>query len=490
MTLRHPSSDWFGIWPFSMRTTGAALLAGLLMMMMMAAAACDGALAQRVVPSGRAAIRYSFAPIVKQVTPAVVNVYVQHRQRAFNSPFAEDPFFRRFFGRSFGQPTQRIQNSLGSGVIVSPDGIVVTNNHVIKGGGRTTIKVALSDKREFDAKVVLRDKVNDLAILRIIGARGKFPYLAFDDSDRLQVGDLVLAIGNPFGVGQTVTSGIISALARSKVLRHGGGQMFIQTDAAINPGNSGGALVDMAGRLIGINSAIYTRSGGSNGIGFAIPSNLVRLVVDSALSGRKVGRPWLGAKLQSVTRDIAEAVGLRRVAGALVKKVHRGGPAAAAGMKSGDVITAIDGHPIADARSINYRLTTRGIGNTAEVEVIRAGRKRLLQLAIRAVPRLSSADKLELTGDHPLDGASVARLGPALADDLGINIESGVAITAVRRGSYAANLGLRRGDIIVSVGSWDISNLRKLQTALRSRPDYWSITIRRGRRLLSIRVPG
>ena len=202
------------------------------------------------------------------------------------------------------------QNSLGSGVIVSADGIVVTNNHVIKVGGAAEIRIALADRREFDAKVILQDENSDIAVLRMEGGDGRFPYLEFENSDTLEVGDMVLAIGNPFGVGQTVTSGIISALARTEIARSAA-QVFIQTDAAINPGNSGGALVDMAGRVVGINTAIFSRSGGSHGIGFAIPSNLVKLYVDSAVTGRKIERPWIGARLDAVTRDLAEALGPR-----------------------------------------------------------------------------------------------------------------------------------------------------------------------------------
>ncbi|HHI82635.1 MAG TPA: Do family serine endopeptidase [Rhizobiales bacterium] len=445
--------------------------------------------AQRTVPSNRQAIQYSFAPIVKRVTPAVVNVYVRHTQRIFRSPFADDPFFRRFFGRRLGRPSRRMQNSLGSGVIVSRDGIVVTNNHVIKGGGRTEIKVALADKREFDARVVLRDEASDLAILRIKSNQTNFPFLEFEDSDRLEVGDLVLAIGNPFGVGQTVTSGIISAQARSKRSKSGT-QIFIQTDAAINPGNSGGALVTMNGRLAGINTAIYSRSGGSNGIGFAIPSNLVRLVVDSALTGRRIERPWLGAKLQSVTRDIAEAVGLQRVAGALVAKVYRGGSAQKAGLKPGDVIVSIDGHPIADARTVQYRLTTRGIGNVAKMGIMRAGRLIVLHLKVSPAPRQSPQDVRDLIGEHPLDGVRVRNLNPALADDLGIRTETGVVVMGVRRGGYGANLGLRRGDVIVSVGRIKITDVRQLARLMKLRPEYWSIVVRRGRQVLSMRVPG
>ena len=269
---------------------------------------------KRIPPPSREVAQYSFSPIVRKAAPAVVNVYVRSRVQAFNSPFADDPLFRRFFGDQFGLPSERVQSSLGSGVIVNPEGIIVTNTHVIKARGETEIRVALADKREFDAKVVMQDDKTDIAILRIEGGDGRFPSIEIEDSDSLEVGDLVLAIGNPFGVGQTVTSGIISALSRTEVGRSDA-QVFLQTDAAINPGNSGGALVDMDGKLVGINTMIVSKSGGSQGIGFAIPSNLVRLYVDSALTGRKVERPWLGAKLEAVTRDIAEGLGLDRVVG-------------------------------------------------------------------------------------------------------------------------------------------------------------------------------
>src|SRR5689334_17036674 len=297
----------------------------------------SAALAQRKEPPpSREAAQYSFAPIVKRSSPAVVNVFARGRVQV-QSPFADDPFFRRFFGDRFGMPTERIQNSLGSGVIVSPDGVMVTNTHVVKLGGVPEIRVVLADRREFDAKIVLQDEKTDITVLKIEGAEGTFPFLAFEDSDILEVGDMVLAIGNPFGVGQTVTQGIVSALTRSEI-GQSDAQVFIQTDAAINPGNSGGALVDMAGRLVGINTAIYSRSGGSHGIGFAIPSNLVKLVVDSGIAGRKVERPWLGARLDAVTRDNAEALRLDRAVGAYVTRVYPGSPAAQAGLLQGDVI--------------------------------------------------------------------------------------------------------------------------------------------------------
>src|SRR3954468_21292746 len=284
----------------------------------------------RRVPASGAELRLSYAPIVQRAQPAVVNVYAAKTVQNRN-PLLDDPLFRRFFGNP-GQQPEQMQRSLGSGVMVDSSGLVVTNNHVIEGADQ--VKVSLADKREFEAEIVLKDSRTDLAVLRLKDGREKFPTLDFANSDELLVGDVVLAIGNPFGVGQTVTHGIVSALARTQV-----GitdyQFFIQTDAPINPGNSGGALVDMNGRLVGVNTAIFSRSGGSQGIGFAIPANMVRVVVASAKSGGKaVKRPWLGARLQAVTSEIADGLGLRTPSGALVASVVPNGPAAKAGLKS------------------------------------------------------------------------------------------------------------------------------------------------------------
>src|SRR6201986_3332428 len=299
---------------------------------------------ERKVPSSQAELQLSYAPIMQRVQPAVVNVYAAKVVQNHN-PFMDDPIFRRFFGLQ-GGPQEQMQRSLGSGVMVDPSGLVVTNVHVIEGADE--VKVSLSDKREFEAQIVLKDPRSDLAVLRLKGAHENFPTLDFANSDELQVGDVVLAIGNPFGVGQTVTHGIISALARTQ-----GGitdyQFFIQTDAAINPGNSGGALVDMTGKLAGINTAIFSRSGGSQGIGFAIPANMVRVVVASAkMGGKAVKRPWLGATLQNVTRDIADRPGLSSPNGALVANVVATSPAARAGLKSSDLIVAVDGQAVED----------------------------------------------------------------------------------------------------------------------------------------------
>src|SRR3989441_11731102 len=319
----------------------------------------------RRVPSSAAELRLSYAPIVQRVQPAVVNVYAAKTVQNRN-PLLDDPIFRRFFGVP-GQQPEQMQRSLGSGVMVDASGLVVTNNHVIEGADQ--VKVSLADKREFEAEIVLKDSRTDLAVLRLKDSREKFPTLDFANSDELQVGDVVLAIGNPFGVGQTVTHGIISALARTQV-----GitdyQFFIQTDAAINPGNSGGALVDMTGRLAGVNTAIFSRSGGSQGIGFAIPANMVRVVVASAKGGGKaVKRPYLGARLQAVTPEIAESLGLKRPAGALIASVNPASPAGRAGLKPSDLIVAIDSQAVDDPNAFDYRFATRQLGGAAQIDV-------------------------------------------------------------------------------------------------------------------------
>lgn len=445
---------------------------------------------RREVPPSRELVQYSFAPIVRKATPAVVNVYVQRRVQAFNSPFANDPFFRKFFGEEFGRPSERVQSSLGSGVIVAPEGIVVTNTHVIKGRGEAEIRIALSDKREFDAKVITQDDKTDIAILKIEGGETNFPTIELEDSDSLEVGDLVLAIGNPFGVGQTVTSGIISALQRTEV-SHSDAQVFIQTDAAINPGNSGGALVDMSGKLIGINTMIFTQSGGSQGIGFAIPTNLVRLYVDSAASGKKVERPWIGARLEAVTRETAEGLGLDRVAGALVARVSTKGPAADAGIEPGDVITKVDGFEVADARTALYRLTTRGVGNTAKVDVLRKGQPVTLDLALLSPPAPGKDDVRNLSGEHPFDGARVSNILPSLADEMGLDQNGGVVILSVRANSVAARLGFQPGDVITSLQEAKIANVAGLDDALDGkRQRLWVVEVVRAGKTLQLRVPG
>lgn len=341
------------------------------------------ATAETRVPDSRAEITLSFAPVVKRAAPAVVNVFTRKTMRRRN-PFAGDPFFDRFF-EEFG-PRGRAQSALGSGVIMTADGYVVTNNHVVAGADE--VRVVLNDRREFEAEIIFADADSDIAILHLPGA-ADLPVLAFRDSDGLEVGDLVLAIGNPFGVGQTVTSGIVSALARSTGSRRRGGigGYFIQTDAAVNPGNSGGALVDMEGRLVGVNSAILTRSGGSNGIGFAIPSNLVRQALASALAGEtSLPRPWAGIIAQPITPDLAEGLGLSAPAGVLIAEIHPESPLRAAGLVVGDVIVGFDGHGVDSIEAFFFRMAASGVGGDAEVEYIRKGERLRAVMPLRTAP--------------------------------------------------------------------------------------------------------
>ena len=434
---------------------------------------------ERRVPA-QGELRLSYAPVVKQVAPAVVNVYaarvVQNR-----NPLFDDPIFRRFFGVPGN--TNQVQRSLGSGVIVDPSGLVITNVHVIEGAD--DIKVSLADKREFEAEVVLKDKRSDLAVLRLKDSKERFPSLEFANSDALQVGDVVLAIGNPFGVGQTVTHGIVSALARTQI-----GvtdyQFFIQTDAPINPGNSGGALVDLSGKLVGINTAIFSRSGGSQGVGFAIPSNMVRVVVASARNGgHEVKRPWLGAKLQAVTAEIAESIGLKRPAGALVASVVAEGPAAQAGLKAGDLIVSVDDQDVDDPNAFDYRFATRPLGSTARLGVVRAGKALTATVALRTAPDLPR-EEVTIHGRSPFSGATVANLTPALADELQIeSAEAAVVILDVADGSFAANLGFRRGDVVVAVNDRKIPGTRDLARVTDQQTRSWRITINRGGRQIS-----
>lgn len=338
------------------------------------------------VPQSKAEITLSFAPVVKRAAPAVVNVYTRKTVRRRN-PFEGDPFFERFFREFGGLGTGRkMQNSLGSGVILTRDGYVITNNHVVQGA--EAIRVVLHDKREFEAAIVFADAQSDLAVLKLAGANN-LPVLEFRNSDELEVGDLVLAIGNPFGVGQTVTSGIVSALARSQASRRRGqaGGYFIQTDAAVNPGNSGGALVDMAGRLIGVNTAIVTRSGGSNGIGFAVPANLVKQALASALAGETtLNRPWLGIIGQNVSADIAEALGMSSPNGVIISDIHPESPMKDAGLRKGDVIVSYDGQPVSGLEELAFRLSSSSIGKNASVEYLRNGRIHSAKIALRAIP--------------------------------------------------------------------------------------------------------
>jgi Do/DeqQ family serine protease len=429
----------------------------------------------RVVPTSAAQMQLSFASVVKRTAPAVVNIYTKRKVR---NPFADDPFFGRMFGGR-----ERVQSALGSGVIVRSDGVIVTNNHVVEGADE--IVVALADRREFAATVLLADERTDLAILRV-EAKG-LPTIAFHDSDDAEVGDLVLAIGNPFGLGQTVTSGIISALARTQ-----GGvsdyQFFIQTDAAINRGNSGGALVTTDGKLIGINSAIFSRTGGNIGIGFAIPANMVKVVVNTAIGGAKqVARPWLGLDVQPVDARLAESLGLDRPIGLLVRDVAPGSPAAQAGLTRQDVITKVDEFAVNDEQGLNFRTATKGVGNTATLTFLRGRQERTATVRLVSEPANARASA-SIEGRNPLAGAKVANVTPALADDFGIERRDGAVVTEVDGRSTAARFGFEPGDVVIGVNGRRITNVSSLQNALKQNVRAWSIAVDRGGRTLSLTV--
>ena len=454
----------------------------------LAAVAAPAAAQDRRLPASPTELRMSYAPVVQKAAPSVVNVYAAKIVENRN-PFMDDPFFRRFFGGGGGgMPREQVQRSLGSGVIVDGSGLVMTNNHVIEGASE--VKIALADKREFEAEVLLKDARTDLAVLRVKDGREKFTAIDLGNSDELQVGDVVLALGNPFGVGQTVTHGIVSALARTQV-----GitdyQFFIQTDAAINPGNSGGALVDLAGRLVGLNTAIFSRSGGSQGIGFAIPVNMVKVVIASAKSGgTTVRRPWLGAKLQNVTPDIAESLGLKRPVGALVATVSDKSPASRAGLKTGDLIVTVDGQAVDDQNAFDYRFATKPLGGSAQLGVVRAGRETRLAIALETAPE-TPREEVVIQARSPFMGVKIANISPALADEMRLEASAeGVVVLDVAQGSMAQSLGFQRGDVIAQVNDEKIARTRDLDRVSKERQRTWRITIVRGGQSLSVTFGG
>ena len=454
--------------------------------LLLATALATAAPAAADVPRSRDAARLSFAPVVKRVAPAVVNVYSQRVIRSRPGPGAlfNDPLFQRFFADMAppGMTRERIENSLGSGVIVDPAGLIVTNRHVIEGADE--IRVVLADRREFQARVILSDQRADLAVLRVDASGDPLPTLSLGDSDALQVGDLVLAIGDPFGVGQTVTMGIISALARSIGTDDFGS--FIQTDAAINPGNSGGPLVDLDGRIVGISTAIFSQSGGSIGIGFATPANMVRAVIDAARQGGHLKRPWLGASGQGVTPELARGLGLPRPEGVLIKNVVANSPAALAGLRNGDVVLSVGGHDVTSPDELRFRIATL----TGNARMWRNGARHDLAVALTAPPEVPPRDVTRLGGREPFSGATIANLNPAFNAELGIDDgATGVIVSRVAAGSIAEEIGLEPGDVVLAVNDDDIDSVATLQREVRTR-EPWHVTIRRHGQRLAFAVGG
>ena len=420
----------------------------------------------------------SFAPVIEKTAPAVVNIYARKviRSRSASRHFEASPIWQLFRDTLlFGYGRDRIQNSLGSGVIVRADGVIVTNAHVVDNA--EGIFVALVDGSAYPAQVILSDKRTDLAVLRILAGE-LLPTIELADSDRLKVGDPILAIGNPFGLGQTVTSGIVSALARTG-FGAGDYRYFIQTDAAINPGNSGGAQITMEGKLSGINTAIFSTSGGSQGLGFAIPSNMVRTVVASAVEGTPLVRPWIGISGRAVFWGVE------------VTGIYAGGPGHLAGIQIGDAITAVDGFPVDDPQALRYRVATRMMGNPIRLRVVRQNRMAEVEVTPLPPPDVPPRDDLRLPPLSPLRGAKVASLSPALAEDLGLDSSlTGVVVLDVATASAASRRGLQSGDIIGTLDGKTVRTSSDL-AAYRITPfEIWTIGLIRGGETIIIANPG
>ncbi len=430
------------------------------------------------IPQSPQQINLSFAPVIRSAAPAVASIYTKtFMRRRFT-----DPMFEMLFGGQLGQQS-REQTSLGSGVIVDESGVVLTNAHVIEGADEIT--VALTDRREFIARVLLVDERTDLAVLKIDATN--LPFLKFRDSDTMQVGDLVLAIGNPFGVGQTVTSGIISAQTRSTE----GGRVFIQTDAAINPGNSGGALVDMGGQLIGINTMILSPSGGSNGIGFAIPADLARQAVESAATGNDtVARAWLGIEGQTVTQEIAESLGLALPNGVILSRLHPRSALLEAGLQPGDIVLDVEGLPVSDIASLDYRLGTGPLGSSLPVGFLRDGKRMDTTVKLVTAPEEPPRDTATIGGRTPLSGTTIANINPALSQENGLSPALEGVIVLQAQSGFAARYGIRPGDILREINGASIQRVADVEAALVRANGYWRIALERDGRVLRLETRG
>lgn len=432
----------------------------------------------KIAPASADDVEISFSPLVKKVAPAVVNIYAERivRDRMAAAPFFDDPFFQRFFGRSSpfgGMSRERVERSLGSGVIVEPTGLIVTNAHVIQNAEDVT--VALRDGREFSADVILEDEPSDIALIQIREDVQDLPDVVLKPSDSLEVGDLVLAIGNPFGVGQTVTSGIVSALARSS-LNINDFNFFIQTDAAINPGNSGGPLVAMDGGVVGINTAIFSRSGGNLGIGFAVPSEIVASIISAQKSGMfdefGIIRPWLGVTAQKLSGEIAESLGRDSTLGALISDLHEASPFRKAGLKAGDVVLEVNDHTIRSPEELKFRMTMIPIGEAAELVFYRNGKKQTARVTTIKPPDTPPRNLTKLDGNNPLSGAVIGNLNPAFIAELGLKDlnASGVAVIDVAPRSPADRIGFEKGTLIREINGQAIENVNDVTRALQKGP--------------------
>ena len=431
----------------------------------------------------------SYAPIVRKVAPAVVTVRSERRAPMTQQrlPFFEDPRFREFFGDRFGEGVpvpQPRQGGLGSGVLVNSEGYILTNHHVIDRADK--VKVELSDRRTFDAQIIGSDAPSDLAVLKI-DAVG-LPIVALGDSELVNVGDIVLALGNPMGVGQTVTMGIISAKGRATGLGDGGFEDFLQTDAPINTGNSGGALVNTRGELVGINSQILSPSGGNIGIGFSIPVNMARAVMDALIEHGEVRRGRLGVTVQPITSDLAASLDLKAISGALVNQVQSGSAAERAGIERGDVIVAIDAQPVSDSNELRNRIAQLGPEAQVELTIVRDGETRTVNATLDALPSNSaSSDGPSSSQGEPTAGLAVEPLTPQRARQMGLAADRGLLVTRVDPNGPAAEAGIRRGDVIREVDGRVLTSSDELRRALTDGDRPALVLVQRGE--LSMFVP-
>ncbi|WP_164661588.1 trypsin-like peptidase domain-containing protein [Tropicibacter sp. Alg240-R139] len=457
------------------------MIRAILPMMLLLAA--PDAIAETRVPTSSSEISLGFAPVVKHSAPAVVNIYAKIITNDQPNPFFSDPFFQDFFG-GFGAPQQRVQNSLGSGVILSDDGYVVSNYHVV--GMASEIQVVTTDRREYSASVVLGDEESDIAILRMEDAKD-LPSLSLRDSDQVEVGELVLAVGNPFGVGQTVSSGIVSGLARSGAATGKARGYFLQTDAAINPGNSGGALIDVNGDLIGINTSILSRSGGSNGIGFAIPANLVREFLRQAREGNEYFvRPWAGIAGQPMNADIADSLGLVLPEGVVISDIHMVSPLARAGFEVGDVVTHVDGEPVNSPSEMMFRMSVTGIGGVSTMTRLRDGERGELSVEMMEAPDEPPAEDIKLDDQTVLPGLVVARANPAVISYLGLPLSAN-GVVVVDPGPFGARAGLQRGDIVDGINGEAMETTQDVRQALTRTGRWVQLDLQRRGQKLSLR---
>ena len=438
--------------------------------------------AKDTVPQSEIEIKLSFVPLVKQAAPAVVNIYAQRIIEERRSPFSRDPFFRDFF-RNFGQLQPRVQNSLGSGVILSADGYVVSNYHVV--GGATDIRVVLHDGREISGDVILADEDSDLAVLKI-NTDEILPHLDLRKSDTVEVGELVLAIGNPFGVGQTVTNGIISGLARTGIASGSAKGYFLQTDAPINPGNSGGALIDISGSLVGVNTSILSRSGGSNGIGFAIPADLVGQFLVQAKAGRSSFiRPWAGMRGQPITFEMAASLNLPAMSGMIISELHELSPFSKVGIGVGDIITKVDGLDINNPAEMLYRMSVVGIGTAVDVSYLSQGILKSSKIDLVEMPNWE-AKQVTLGPEFIFMDLHISELTPEFQSKFGLSFSSD-GLIVLDPGRIASRLGLRRGDLLREVNRKPVGTIEDAISAISSIKSSGSITIIRSGRRVSLR---